>query len=316
MDVVAVSQTVAGLLASGAARELGQEAGGGLVAGIVARVRKVFGSDARSVDALEQARRDGGQAAVAELASALAWYARRDQEFARELAGWAAQAGSGGVTQEVHAGRDAYTAGRDQTIVNYRPGDAWPGHVSPALAFDLGVALSEKKSLHALAVIAFGSTGKRAAYVGKRDIMLNERMRAILQDFGWEMDIDDPNFDTALAGRISSLSPEYKKACRIGELVPLYSHSLLVTLLKPRSDGGLALTVTEFTRDKKRELMKEILDLEAEQKSLSIGRADLATRFFREWLNFEGERTYEAWSEDWERLIHQMHEQMVAASTV
>jgi len=27
-----------------------------------------------------------------------------------------------GVTQQVHAGRDAYTAGRDQTIVNYRRG--------------------------------------------------------------------------------------------------------------------------------------------------------------------------------------------------
>lgn len=25
-----------------------------------------------------------------------------------------------GVTQQVHAGRDAYTAGRDQTVVNYR----------------------------------------------------------------------------------------------------------------------------------------------------------------------------------------------------
>ena len=72
VDVVAVSEAVAGLLATGAARELGQEAGGGLVAGIVARVRKVFGSDARSVDALERARRDGTQVAVAELASALA----------------------------------------------------------------------------------------------------------------------------------------------------------------------------------------------------------------------------------------------------
>jgi len=29
-----------------------------------------------------------------------------------------------GVTQQVHAGRDAYTAGRDQTVVNYRrPGE-------------------------------------------------------------------------------------------------------------------------------------------------------------------------------------------------
>ncbi len=118
-----MSEAVAGLLASGAARELGQEAGGGLAAGMLARIRKVFGADARSVDALEQARRDGTQAAVAELASALAWYARRDEAFARELAGWAAQAGAGGVTQRVEAGRDAYTAGRDQTVVNYRPGE-------------------------------------------------------------------------------------------------------------------------------------------------------------------------------------------------
>jgi hypothetical protein len=33
-------------------------------------------------------------------------------------------AGAGGVAQQVHAGRDAYVAGRDQTIVNYRrPGE-------------------------------------------------------------------------------------------------------------------------------------------------------------------------------------------------
>jgi dienelactone hydrolase len=32
--------------------------------------------------------------------------------------------GSGEVTQQVHAGRDAYTAGRDQVVVNYRhPGE-------------------------------------------------------------------------------------------------------------------------------------------------------------------------------------------------
>ena len=123
MDVVAVSEAVAGLLAAGGVKELGEAAGGGLVAGILARVRKVFGSDARSVDALEQARRDGGQAAVAELAAALAWYARRDAEFARELAGWVAQADAVSVSQQVRAGRDAYTAGRDQTVVNYRAGE-------------------------------------------------------------------------------------------------------------------------------------------------------------------------------------------------
>jgi hypothetical protein len=118
VDIVAVSQAVAGLLASCAAKELGQEAGGGLAARIVMRVRKVFGSDARSVDALEQARRDGSRAAAAALASALAWYAQRDEGFARELTGWAAQAGGVVVTQRMDAGRDAYTAGRDQTVVN------------------------------------------------------------------------------------------------------------------------------------------------------------------------------------------------------
>jgi hypothetical protein len=124
VDVVMVSEAVAGLLAAGGVKELGEAAGGGLVAGIIDRVKKVFGSDARSVDALERTRA-GEQGAVTELASALAWYARQNQAFAQELAGWAAQAGAGGgVTQHVSAGRDAYVAGRDQTVRNYRqPGE-------------------------------------------------------------------------------------------------------------------------------------------------------------------------------------------------
>jgi len=118
-----VSEAVAGLLAAGGVKELGEAAGGGLAAGIIERVRKVFGSDARSVDALERTGQ-GEPGAVTELASALAWYARQNQAFAQELAGWAAQGGVGGVTQQVRAGRDAYTAGRDQTVTNYRqPGE-------------------------------------------------------------------------------------------------------------------------------------------------------------------------------------------------
>lgn len=120
VDLVMASQVVAGLLASGGVKELGEAAGGGLVGGIINRVKKVFGSDARSVDALERTQA-GDQGAVAELASALAWYAQRDQALAQELAGWAAQAGGGTVTQQVHANRDAYVAGHDQTITNYRP---------------------------------------------------------------------------------------------------------------------------------------------------------------------------------------------------
>jgi hypothetical protein len=123
VDVAVVSEAVAGLLAAGGVKELGEAAGGGLVVGIVERVKKVFGSDARSADALERARQ-GEPGAVGELASALAWYARRDEAFAEELAAWAVQAGDGGVTQQIRAGRDAYAAGRDQTVVNYRrPGE-------------------------------------------------------------------------------------------------------------------------------------------------------------------------------------------------
>jgi hypothetical protein len=120
VDVAVASEAVAGMLAIGGVKELAEAAGGGLVAGIVDRVKKVFGSDARSVDALERTQRDE-PGAVADLASALAWYAGRDQAFAQELAAWAAQASTGGsVTQHVRAGRDAYVAGRDQTITNYR----------------------------------------------------------------------------------------------------------------------------------------------------------------------------------------------------
>jgi N-acetylglucosamine kinase-like BadF-type ATPase len=123
MDVAVVSEAVAGLLAAGGVKELGEAVGGGLAAGIIERVRKVFGSDSRSVEALERTRQ-GEPGAVAELASALAWYARQNQAFAEELAVWAAQAERGGVTQHIRAGRDAYAAGRDQTVINYRrPGE-------------------------------------------------------------------------------------------------------------------------------------------------------------------------------------------------
>jgi hypothetical protein len=124
MDISMVSEAVAGLLAVGGVKELGEAAGGSLAAGIIERVKKVFGSDARSTDALERTRQ-GEPGAVAELEAALAWYAHRDQAFAQELAAWSAQAGSvGGVTQQVRAGRDAYVAGRDQTITNDRhPGE-------------------------------------------------------------------------------------------------------------------------------------------------------------------------------------------------
>lgn len=120
MDVVTVTEAVAGIVAAGGVKELAEGAGGGLAKGIVKRIRSVFGSDGRSVDALEQAQRQATPVTVRDLASALAWYARRDQAFARELEGWAASAKPGTVSQQVFSGRDSYVSAGDQTITNFR----------------------------------------------------------------------------------------------------------------------------------------------------------------------------------------------------
>jgi hypothetical protein len=114
VDVAVASELVAGLVAAGGVKELGEAAGSGLVAGITRRVRKVFGPDTRSVDALEQARQAGTDEAAAELASALAWYARQDEAFAQELAAWAEQAGPGQVSQNV--ADHSVAAARDVSI--------------------------------------------------------------------------------------------------------------------------------------------------------------------------------------------------------
>jgi tetratricopeptide (TPR) repeat protein len=136
-DTAVAAQAVAGLLAAGRAREPGEAAGGGLAAAIIARLRAVLGPDARSADALERAQR-GEPGAVAELAAALAWHARQDQAFARELATWAIQARTSAVTQNIQAGQDAYGAGRDQTIINdHRRVELAAGTVPHPAAVDL-----------------------------------------------------------------------------------------------------------------------------------------------------------------------------------
>lgn len=125
MDVVAVTEAAAGIVAAGGVKELAEGAGEGLASGMVKRIRGVFGSDARSVDALEQAQQQATPTVIRELASALAWYANRDQKFAKELEGWAASVKPGTVHQRVFAGRDVYVSAHDQTIEvkNYRTPD-------------------------------------------------------------------------------------------------------------------------------------------------------------------------------------------------
>jgi len=118
MDVGAVSEAVALMAATGVVSGVAEHAALGVVARLRERLREVFGGDARSVDALEralEAPQDAGQ--VRELASALAWYAERDEVFASELEGWATEyTPQGSLVQNIRAGRDSYTAGRDMTV--------------------------------------------------------------------------------------------------------------------------------------------------------------------------------------------------------
>jgi len=120
VDIDTAAQAISLLLASGASKGLIEEAGKGLAAGAIERIRKVFGSDRRAIDALEQTQRGDTSIALTELVAALRWYAQRDSEFAMELMRWAYENASPAVHQEVVAGRDAYTAGRDQTIIRHQ----------------------------------------------------------------------------------------------------------------------------------------------------------------------------------------------------
>ena len=61
MDLTIVAKVVPGPCALGTGGDLGVGADGGLIARTMKRIRAVFGSDARSVDALEQARGHGAQ---------------------------------------------------------------------------------------------------------------------------------------------------------------------------------------------------------------------------------------------------------------
>ncbi|MEV4836058.1 hypothetical protein AB0K05_16155 [Nonomuraea sp. NPDC049486] len=126
MDVAAMASAVALVAGTGAVQGLGESAALSLVAKIRERIRIVFGGDPRSADALERAvATPEDESALHELAEALRWYAERDRAFADEMAEWARQtASSGKFVQNVRAGRDAYTAGRDMTV-QQRP-DAKP----------------------------------------------------------------------------------------------------------------------------------------------------------------------------------------------
>lgn len=110
-------EAVAELVATGAVQGLSGQAAIDTVAAVVRRIREVFGHDRRSVDTLEQVTAQPTDSAhIAQLAEALHWYAERDAAFAEQLERWAALA-TNPLTQHVRAGRDAYTAGRDQTII-------------------------------------------------------------------------------------------------------------------------------------------------------------------------------------------------------
>lgn len=120
MDLVAVSEATAALVAAGAAQGVGEQAATGAVSGMLRRIREVFGGDRRALDSLDETASTGAETAVRELASALRWYAERDRAFAAELERWAG-GGRTEVNQNVRAGRDAFVAGRDQQVTSTYP---------------------------------------------------------------------------------------------------------------------------------------------------------------------------------------------------
>jgi hypothetical protein len=117
MDVASAAEAVAVLVGGGAVQGLSGQAAIDAVSAIRTRIREVFGRDHRAVAALDHTEQGevSDPAQLAELASALRWYAERDQQFATEMAGWATL-GTAQVVQTVKAQRDAYVAGRDQTV--------------------------------------------------------------------------------------------------------------------------------------------------------------------------------------------------------
>jgi hypothetical protein len=123
MDLVAVSESVALMAATGAMSGLGEHAALGTVSRVRERIRLVFGGDTHSMNALNEAVADpADEGRIADLAAELAHHAKRDAAFREELGRWAAEYAPGSVTQNVRAGRDTYTAGRDMTV-HQRPTD-------------------------------------------------------------------------------------------------------------------------------------------------------------------------------------------------
>jgi hypothetical protein len=140
MDVEpVVSETVAEMLADGGSEEPGAATDGGLTAKITERVKEVFGADPRSADALDRTRQ-GQQGAIAELASALTWYARHNQTFAGELVTWADQARSAGHNnQPTRTAGDANPAGTGQMLTAVTVGVA--ANLVTGLVIALGLLL-------------------------------------------------------------------------------------------------------------------------------------------------------------------------------
>jgi hypothetical protein len=114
MDLAAICAAAAAFLAGGALEGVAGEAARSLMEA----VRRRFKDDRRSQEALESAQREPGDAGlIAELAGELRRHAERDAGFGAELADWYARRRSEPpVVQQVRAGRDAFTAGRDQRI--------------------------------------------------------------------------------------------------------------------------------------------------------------------------------------------------------
>ncbi|WP_329260723.1 hypothetical protein OG417_24940 [Actinoallomurus sp. NBC_01490] len=119
MDLAILAETTAALVATGAAQGVGEHVATSAFSGMVRRIREVFRADRRALQSLDETVATGDETAARDLTAALRWYAERDETFAADLDRWAGS----GVAQQVRAGRDAYVAGRDQTVTHNHFGD-------------------------------------------------------------------------------------------------------------------------------------------------------------------------------------------------
>jgi len=121
MDILEACEAVATIIATGALQGLGEAAAHNITSQIVTRIRKIFSGNLQSTSTLNTVLANRCYANyIGSLAEILHQHAEMNHEFSAELIEWANKYAPHTTTtiQKVRARRDAYTAGRNITIVH------------------------------------------------------------------------------------------------------------------------------------------------------------------------------------------------------